>query len=322
MRSKIRNLFQIILSNRVFSKLFSEKKKYGQIFSRVRRFLLYFPWWNHFIVNWGELFLIFLNIKKSSNIYFKDGFVYKNCNKKNWHFLTYYFRYVWEHNFPLKNKNDKIAVQVDKYYIELEHDWEGVGLIDEIFVRKEYGKFDYNDKIVMDIGGFIGCSAVYFVLEGAKKVLVFELIKEAFEILEENIRFNKLENKIKVFNQGISSKHEEKIMYITRYKSRSGVFNFHYDPIKLKEKRIVNLIPFNEVLKDPIDILKVDCEGCEYDIFENIMEYNLIDKIREGVILEVHFVNEQRNPEYLKSLLKKIGFKKIYSDNQMIWAYK
>ncbi|KKM98496.1 hypothetical protein LCGC14_1157430, partial [marine sediment metagenome] len=76
-----------------------------------------------------------------------------------------------------------------------------------------------------------------------------------------------------------------------------------------------------------IDILKIDCEGCEYAILSNILEHNLIEKINESIILEAHNLNEERNPNYAKSLLYQIGFKQIKSkkltkDREMIIAIK
>ena len=85
---------------------------------------------------------------------------------------------------------------------------------------------------------------------------------------------------------------------------------------------------FKDIIKGTIDILKIDCEGCEYKILENILQNNFFEKINEGIIIETHNIDSKRNSDYARSLIKKIGFKNIYSfkniefDNELVYSKK
>ena len=58
----------------------------------------------------------------------------------------------------------------------------------------------------------------------------------------------------------------------------------------------------------------MDCEGSEYAILETILNEGLQDKIKEGIILEAHYIDEKRNLKYIKELIKKMGFTKLYTN--------
>lgn len=200
-------------------------------------------------------------------------------------------------------------------YIRLIDQMSGITEICEIFVNDIYGKFNYKDKIIIDIGGFIGDSSLYFISKGAKKVYVYEINTDVYEILEENIKRNHLNNKIIAFNNGISNEFRNEILYITKIKASASIYSNISTQKGIIEERHIEVVPFNDILKEPIDILKIDCEGCEYKILEDILKQNLFEKIQEGIILEAHCINEKWTPNYARFLLKKIGYKKINSFN-------
>lgn len=318
MKCKIGEITSKILSHKIFNYIFYIIPKstwFGKLIWNGKIFLQVFPWWSKNIANNKiDLFLIFINKKKNPKIYLKNGFIFKNCIQNHWLNLAKYVK-ILENNFIIKHINNGFIAKIDNLKIFYPHVIGGIKLIDEIFINNCYGKFDYNNKIVIDIGGFIGDSALYFVLKGAKKVYVYEINKDIYEILKENIRINHLENKIITFNKGIGRELKKQTLCFHERRACSGSYiDKYFSDADIVGKRIVDLIPFKDILTEPIDILKIDCEGCEYGVLENILENNLSDKIKEGIILETHNLDEKRNSKYAISLLKKIGFKKIYSD--------
>jgi predicted RNA methylase len=49
---------------------------------------------------------------------------------------------------------------------------------------------DYQDKVVLDVGGFIDDTAVLFATLGAKKVIIYEPVVAHHEIIKINLSFN------------------------------------------------------------------------------------------------------------------------------------
>jgi len=144
----------------------------------------------------------------------------------------------------------------------------GIGLIREVFCDQVYGKLsgDVGGKTIVDVGAFIGDTAIYFSKKGAKEIYAFEPNKESFELAKQNLDQNKIEN-VHLYNYGITDN-------------------------------------FTEILErlQKIDLLKMDCEGCEYAAILSTPKNILltIDKI----ILEYH-----KEPASLIKRLEDTGFK-------------
>ena len=301
-RRKINQILSNILSLKIFNRFISKLKSISNFFWKLKRFIKEFPWWSNYVKNWLDIILIFFNIKKQSTIHLTNGYSFKNCSKnKNWYLLQKYINLL-ERNIRFIHKNDYFISIIKNIRLSARTIDEGVNTVNAIFFEHEYGKFNYKDKIVMDIGGFIGDSALYFILNGAKKVYVYEPDKEFFRVLVENIKLNHLEDKIFPYNVGISNKHK-KVQFENLILPGS--------PWESEGNYIVEILPFKDILKETIDILKMDCEGYEFPILENILKNNLIDLIREGIIMEVHDLDEKRNLKYAIDLIKRIGFKTV-----------
>ncbi|KKL94032.1 hypothetical protein LCGC14_1868730 [marine sediment metagenome] len=281
--------------------------------------------YNEFDNSFEILFLLF-NLRKNINIKFKNGFIFKELNKKSWKYLVYYLKAI-NNGIIINRINSKIYANINDLKIQLLDQINGIYQIKEIFLDESYGVLDYNDKLVYDIGGFIGISALYFILKGAKRVYSFEVNRESYKTLTKNILNNELSDRIIASNLGISNDYKEDILNITEIRGSTGFYTEFSSSMHIIERQKIKLVPFNSVLKENIDILKIDCEGCEYAILSNILEHGLIEKINELIILEAHNLNDKRNPNYAKSLLYQIGFKQIKSkkltkDREMIIAIK
>jgi FkbM family methyltransferase len=68
------------------------------------------------------------------------------------------------------------------------------GPILEIFDHGEYKSLSVKDRVVVDVGAFVGDSPIYFALKGAKKVIAIEPCSGAYAEMLENVRLNNLEN--------------------------------------------------------------------------------------------------------------------------------
>ena len=159
----------------------------------------------------------------------------------------------------LLNRGIKVESRKDKEFVarwlnfKIIAPWQCSTLINDF--EKTYGFIDYHNKKVLDIGGFIEDTALYFVHKGAKYVIVYEPI--FCNYLEKNVKLNNLCNRVKILCKGVGLKEGS---------VKIGVNSVHPEAsgLKLGENKI-EIEPVSEVLKrHNVDIAKFDCESCEY----------------------------------------------------------
>ena len=133
-----------------------------------------------------------------------------------------------------------------------------------IFYEKDYDFLPVKDRVVIDIGANIADSSIYFAMTGAKKVIALEPFPKNFEIAQKNITLNGFTDKIELLNAGCCG-GQSKDMVLDA--SANGVgcqtmqsslgSNIHFYTLReLVDKYNI----------DSPAVLKLDCEGCEYDI--------------------------------------------------------
>ena len=181
-----------------------------------------------------------------------------------------------------------------------------------VMLREDYGKPKSNATII-DIGANIGTYSIHAAKASNTKVYAYEPMKETFSKLEVNIKLNNLQKKVKAFPLGVAAKKGKRRLYL------SSGSPFH--SIHLKSKKYVEIksITLKDVFDDNkikrCDILKMDCEGAEYEIFYKAPK-RYLKKIRE-IRLEYHHLDDEiNNIEKLTDFLESNGFrrKKINRD--------
>ncbi len=131
------------------------------------------------------------------------------------------------------------------------------------FVGNDYWRLPVHEKTVIDVGANIGDTPIYFALHGANKVIGLEPFPKNYELAVENTLSNGFSDKIKIVLAGCSSRVGE-IIIDPDYESNIE------SQIRYSAKgTIIPLLTIEEIVKryDVPDgsILKMDCEGCEYD---------------------------------------------------------
>jgi FkbM family methyltransferase len=125
----------------------------------------------------------------------------------------------------------------------------------------------------------------------------------AYEELEENIRINGLEAKIVPLNIAAGDKEgyivifnvETKQAPVTLFKESEGKGN----GIKVKMETLNNVIKMYNL---ETDILKMDCEGCEYSLI--LKDYEAVSKF-DQLALEYHAYNTGMSIYKLTQLLER-----------------
>jgi len=191
-------------------------------------------------------------------------------------------------------------------------------IINEIWKEKIYEK-DFNiekNMNVLDIGANQGFFSLYAASKGAN-VIGVEPEEKNFDILNENIKINKLEKQIRVYKYAVSCKEGMINLYSHDFDEEfaSGIVttskNFLKITKKLNYKKIntqkVNCISLKKLLTmihfENIDLLKIDCEGAEIDILKSAQKdfYKNINNI----VMETHDTYPEKD---IFHLIKEIGF--------------
>jgi FkbM family methyltransferase len=156
--------------------------------------------------------------------------------------------------------------------------------ITEVFDYGAYVALDVGGRVVVDVGAFVGDSAIYFALRGAKRVIAIEPHPGAYAEMLENIKLNSLERVIVPINCGIASRPGR--LCVEDVDIEGTVRTYH----KPSDRDIaIPVITLGEVI-NKFDIgddavLKMDCEGCEYDVIMD--DYQDVRVFRE-LIFEYH----------------------------------
>jgi len=262
--------------------------------------------------NWIDVALFRIGLKKTLKIKFRDGKSAQFKSKKEYfEFWNSEFgqnelnKQLKTSNYKIKDKKIKLDYQNKKIYFYYDTNRQLsniIGDIKENFIEEQYKWLDVKDKDVVDVGANIGDTAIYFALKGAKHVYAFEPYPYSYNIAKKNIKLNHLEDRITLLNEGCGRSGFVAIK--ESYENISGT-----DLKIFKEGKKIRIEDLDEVVRSfnlKHAALKVDCEGCEYDLISNASDEAL--KAFDQIIIEYHY--GYRN---LVKRLRQAGFKVKYS---------
>ncbi len=185
------------------------------------------------------------------------------------------------------------------------------GVIKEIFFEDPYQikNIPYNSTVV-DVGAHIGTFSIRCANEKNSLVYAYEPCKGNYELLVDNIQINKLDNKIKAFNNAVSNKCENREFHIDPWhyagcsfylkdSAEKKTFDRPYYATTVECTTLKQIFNSNNITH--CHLLKLDCEGEE--------KYILLDKDSgpllkciDMIIVEFHQLNEGIEiAEYLKN---------------------
>ncbi|WP_298609336.1 FkbM family methyltransferase [uncultured Thiothrix sp.] len=152
-----------------------------------------------------------------------------------------------------------------------------------------------NNAIVIDLGGNIGLFSIYLLHNNPLKnirIITLEPFEKNTLILQENIRINNI-TQIKIIQKACTDidgtvNIDTSVRPDAIFVSRTG--NKNVESIKLSSLAKQENLP-------TIDLLKMDIEGSEYDIFEE--DYAFIRDNVKKIIMEYHNISEDKNYKYI-----------------------
>jgi FkbM family methyltransferase len=160
--------------------------------------------------------------------------------------------------------------------------------------------------IILDVGGYIGLSAIYFkILFPGARVMVFEPDPFAFEMLQNNVRGAGLPG-VTLFNAGVGKDMGKLPFYPDGADGGNFIVRRKGSPLE------VDMVRLSDYITGPVELLKMNIEGMEGDVFEEI-EHKL-SFIKE-IIFEYHaFHCLPQNLGKILAILERSGFRYLVAD--------
>jgi FkbM family methyltransferase len=194
---------------------------------------------------------------------------------------------------------------------------QGIYVLRETFREEVYRFYPVRNRTVLDIGAYVGDSAIYFASKGARRVIAFEPAPPLFRLCELNVKMNNLQNIVKVRSEAVSIRPGQTTLNCARDPASNSI----YFDIKSSSSYQVKTVAFNKIVEEigKIDLLKMDCEGEEFKIIPKAQEIGVLRNI-SNIIVEVH-----GTPGIIITALQEANFKiqkSLYLDEttQMIYA--
>ena len=188
---------------------------------------------------------------------------------------------------------------------------------DQFYTR--YGVPIQDGWTVMDIGAGIGDFCIYAAHGNpSTEVYAFEPFYDSFELLKENLALNGIQN-VKVIQKAVWGEETElklqlsngEPLQISSHHQFSGEMtaeNLTVDAISLESAML-----FAQIQK--VDLLKMDCEGAEYEILLNAAPEALSRVAR--IIMEYHDIDQVHTHPKIIAFLEDQGYKVTCYRNQV-----
>jgi FkbM family methyltransferase len=182
-------------------------------------------------------------------------------------------------------------------------------VLEEIYLEKLYDG-DYRGSFVIDIGGYIGETALFFAQRGAKRVFCVEPSPDNLRLLERNISQSSFKDKIVVVRAAILDKDGVIEFYMDNqsYHSHHVANSHEFMKVYTRDTSTYNVqaMSFQSLLEytglEEVDVVKLDCEGSEYDILLGTPD-SVLKRVRKYII-EYH-----NGPDVLVKRLDELGYK-------------
>jgi FkbM family methyltransferase len=178
---------------------------------------------------------------------------------------------------------------------------------------------DLSNWFVLDVGAYIGDTALYHAKRGAF-VIAVEPLPGNYEAMLKNIELNPdLKSRIIPINVAIGP--EDSYVEFAYSGNVCGVASMYGSGMRKVEVRSVKLSTLiKEINAKGVDLnkfkfkaLKMDCKGCEYDVIHEPDALKLFD------IIKIEYSGYLRNKTYheLKKVLEDLGFKcRVWAHNE------
>ncbi len=192
----------------------------------------------------------------------------------------------------------------DGLTIQVSGDPDDIVTIFLIFVRQDYGRVPV-DYVVIDVGANIGAFALFAARSGARSVTAIEPSRESFECLVRNVDSNRLGAVVAPVRAAMTAKGGGELPFPVRSNVQNSILATSRDD----DVELVRTVSMETILDEvpSVDLLKMDCEGAEYEILLTA-DRSLLRRVR-SIKLEYH---RGRRAELVRHL-ERAGFRLVKS---------
>ena len=176
-------------------------------------------------------------------------------------------------------------------------------LIVSIFIENEYFFKTKNKRAnIIDLGSNIGLSIIYLkFIYPSCSVLAYEADPVTFKVLQNNICSFRIRN-VKVNNSAITNKTGSVDFYTALDGDGSPLMSTNALRIANKKTIKVKSVKLSSIIQKKIDFLKMDVEGSEMDILDDLNKSNKM-KLIDQMSIEYHHhidTNQDNFSRFLK----------------------
>ena len=205
-------------------------------------------------------------------------------------------------------------------------------ILNEIFIENIYN-IELNENFsFIDIGMNVGFTSLFFAnKKNCINVFSFEPFKKTYDLALKNLSINKFSSKINAFDYGLGFPERVlEVEYNENFKGSMGINGLaeyiedgsQKELAQLYIKDVSNVIEKYKHNFSDKKIVKIDCEGSEYEIFDQLDKNNQITTF-DYYLIEWHIKGPKQITDILlKYNYKIISFNESADDIGMIYAFK
>ncbi len=191
----------------------------------------------------------------------------------------------------------------------------------EIFIDADYFfKSRRADPFILDCGSNIGMSIVFFkALYPEAKIIGFEPEEHTFALLQKNISSNGL-NKVQVHRAALGMEDSTVDFFVDPEAPDSLLMSTNRARL-LKKKTSVQQVKLSAFIDREVDFLKLDVEGAEDAVLQDLVSSGAISKIDQMVVEYHHHIDKNKDAfSTFLGQLEKSGFGYQISTSDQISA--
>lgn len=256
-------------------------------------------------------------LDQEENLYFKNI----NTNEKLKEISTYY--YFNNLNYPINVSKETKEITPHTFLSNGEL-WENKSMV------QFFQSINMNKKNnIVDIGAQSGLYTLFSKYLHNCHFYSFEPFKETFDLLKENVKINNIEDKVTLFNMGMSDQIGKKEINIC--KSHNGFHTFGNNLLRFNNndsyKLLVDITTLDNEFYDKnieINYIKIDTEGWEYYIIKGGLK--TINKYKPIIQLEWNLTNMKqcnvKEDDFIKLLNEINYYEKSFVEEEKLFYPK